>query len=143
MRLLKREGAKVVRVSSLYETQPVEVPDQPWFLNAAVEVESEKPPMEVLRLIKSIEVRMGRQRRGPKRPRVIDIDIIFAGRCIMKTKDLEIPHPKMSQRNFVLIPLEEICPRTIHPLLHKDITTLAAESTDRASVKRLGAWRED
>lgn len=143
LRLLKRGGGKVVGISSLYRTQPVEVPDQPWFLNAAVEIEIRKTPREVLRLVKSIEFRMGRKQSQSKGPRVIDIDIILAGECIIMTKHLIIPHPKMYQRNFVLIPLQEICPNAIHPLLNKSITTLAAESTDRASVKRLKPWRED
>lgn len=134
---MRREGVKVLQQSSLYKTQPVDVPDQPCFLNAAAEIETENSPQSVLHLVKAIEHKMGRRGSKSKEPRIIDIDIILAGETIVKTQELEIPHPRMTLRNFVLIPLREICPQAMHPLLKKTVKTLAAESADTSCVRRL------
>ena len=90
--------------------------DQPSFLNAVMEVETSLLPMQLLARIREIEREMGRQRIAPKGPRNIDIDILFYGRTVITTQELEVPHPRLAQRRFVLEPLAEIAPDFRHPL---------------------------
>jgi len=110
---LERLGAAEVRIarrSSVYETEPQDLRDQPWFLNMVVEGETELFPMQLLLRIQTIELELGRQRRTPKGPRTIDIDILLYGNAVIHTNKLEVPHPRMAQRRFVLEPLAEIAP---------------------------------
>ena len=113
------ELGDVVEVSSLYETEPVEVTGQPWFLNCAVAVKTELMPREFLAGILGIEKSMGRVRTQPKGPRVIDIDILLFGAQTISTPQLTVPHPAMAERRFVLEPLAEIAPDVVHPTLKK------------------------
>jgi 2-amino-4-hydroxy-6-hydroxymethyldihydropteridine diphosphokinase len=112
---LESAEIRVVRRSSLYETEPQDVRDQPWFLNAVVEAETELFPLQLLGCTQNIEREMGRRRLTPKGPRNIDIDILFYGRSVINTADLEIPHPRVAQRRFVLEPFSEIAPEFRHP----------------------------
>ena len=131
------ELGDVVEVSSLYETEPVEVTDQPWFLNCAVAVRTELMPREFLAGILAIEKSMGRVRTQPKGPRVIDIDILLFGAQTINTPQLTVPHPAMTERRFVLEPLAEIAPEVVHPTTKKTIRELLrALSKDGAKVKR-------
>jgi len=109
----------VVRRSSLYETEPQEVRDQAWFLNAVVEVQTDLFPLQMLARIQNIERAMGRQRLTPKGPRNIDIDILFYGRSVIQSAELQTPHPHIAERRFVLEPLAEIAPNLRHPLTGK------------------------
>jgi 2-amino-4-hydroxy-6-hydroxymethyldihydropteridine diphosphokinase len=113
---LEAAGARIVRRSSIYETEPRDFLDQPRFLNMAVEVETNLAPFELLAAIQEIESEMGRQRTVPKGPRTVDLDILFYGNSIIATNDLEIPHPRLTQRSFVLAPLSEIAPDFRHPV---------------------------
>ena len=115
------ELGDVVEVSSLYETEPVEVTDQPWFLNCAVAVRTELIPREFLAGILAIERAMGRERTQPKGPRLIDIDILLFGAATIKTPQLTVPHPAVAERRFVLEPLAEIAPEVKHPVLRKTV----------------------
>jgi 2-amino-4-hydroxy-6-hydroxymethyldihydropteridine diphosphokinase len=112
---------KVTAVSSFYETEPMEVVTQPWFLNCAVKLETEKMPKQLLKGILDLEREMGRRRTQNKGPRNIDIDILLFASSIVETKGLTIPHPALHERRFVLEPLAEIAPEVRHPVLKKTI----------------------
>jgi len=131
-RLLRESGVEVLAASSIYLTEPVDNRDQPWFANQAIEVRSSLDPQAILKLAKSIEARMRRVPTAAKGPRTIDIDILFAGDLVVDLPDLVIPHPRLAQRNFVLVPLCEIAPEIRHPILGKTVRELATASGDRA-----------
>jgi len=122
---LKKLGA-VAAVSSMYETEPVEFTEQPWFVNVAVELQTELMPRQLLAAVLKIERDMGRRRLQPKGPRLIDIDVLLFGNTIMNDPQLTIPHPAMEQRRFVLVPLAEIAPQARHPVSKKSIRELLA-----------------
>ena len=135
--LLEESGAKILARSSLYQTQPVGYDDQPWFINQVIEVESDHAPWELLGLLQFIEKKMGRTKRLPNGPRTIDLDILLAEETILETEALIIPHPRLAQRNFALLPLREIAPDVIHPVLRKSVAVLQKVSGDRSAVVRL------
>src|SRR5271163_1435818 len=135
---LPRRGVRVVRRSSLYETEPVEFLAQGWFLNCVAEVETESAPVELMRELLGIERSMGRERVLPKGPRIIDMDILLYGSRVVREADLEIPHPRMTERGFVLVPLAEIAARVAHPVLKMTVAELLAETADRSEVR---PWR--
>jgi 2-amino-4-hydroxy-6-hydroxymethyldihydropteridine diphosphokinase len=112
---LETEGVRIARRSSIHETEPQDYLNQPKFLNIAVQVETNLTPQELLAAIQKIETELGRQRTIPKGPRTIDIDILFYANEIIATPDLEIPHPRLTERRFVLDPLSEIAPDLHHP----------------------------
>jgi 2-amino-4-hydroxy-6-hydroxymethyldihydropteridine diphosphokinase len=111
----------VVAVSSFYETEPVEVTAQPWFLNCAIKLDTEKMPKQLLKGILDVEQEMGRKRTQNKGPRNIDIDILLFGNSIVEAKGLTVPHPALHERRFVLEPLAEIAPEVRHPVFKKTI----------------------
>jgi len=111
----------VQRVSPIYETEPVEYTNQRWFLNLVVEAETSLFPMQLLARIGKIERELGRVRTVPKGPRTIDIDILLYGKAVVQSATLEIPHPRMTERRFVLAPLADLAPDLRHPLTHLSI----------------------
>jgi 2-amino-4-hydroxy-6-hydroxymethyldihydropteridine diphosphokinase len=113
-------------VSGFYETQPVDVPNQPWFLNCVIAIETDKTPREMLQLALNIEAAMGRLRMRDKGARNIDIDIVLFGDQVVNEPGLKIPHPAMHHRRFVLEPLVEIAPQALHPELGKTAQELLA-----------------
>lgn len=121
---LEAAGVCIVRRSSIYETEPQDVLDQPWFLNMAVEVETDLTPQELLAAIQKIEAAMGRERIIPKGPRTIDIDILFYEAEVINAGDLEIPHPRLARRAFVLDPLSEIAANLRHPVSGKTVSEM-------------------
>ena len=123
--------------SSVYETEPADNPQQPHFLNMVCEVKTMLKAEDLLVLLKAIERKQGRLPGRCNAPRPIDIDILFYGDKIVKTKDLTIPHPRLAERAFVLVPLAEIAPETIHPVSGKSIKELLAEIDGNAGVVRL------
>jgi 2-amino-4-hydroxy-6-hydroxymethyldihydropteridine diphosphokinase len=135
---LKKASVRILRASSLYQTQPVGKADQPWFVNQAVEVETDRTPWALLGLLQSIEKKMGRTKTNRNDPRLIDLDILLAVDTVMDTPELVIPHARMAARNFVLVPLCEIAPDVLHPVLGKPVKALLAESCDRSVVQKLG-----
>jgi 2-amino-4-hydroxy-6-hydroxymethyldihydropteridine diphosphokinase len=133
---LQREG-RLIAVSSFYETEPVEVTDQAWFLNCAVGLETSVPPPELMRSLLRIEQEMGRKRIQKKGPRTIDIDILLFGDAVVNTPELTIPHPAMHERRFVLEPLAEIAPDARHPVLKKTIRELREALPSGQTVRQL------
>jgi len=131
---LEKNGMKIARKSSIYETEPEGIAEQPKFLNMAVELLTELTPEECLKTIHQVETELGRVREFKNGPRTIDLDIIFYDQSIINDQDLVIPHPRMHRRAFVLVPLAEILPDYRHPIYHKTIRQLLA-SVDRKGVK--------
>jgi 2-amino-4-hydroxy-6-hydroxymethyldihydropteridine diphosphokinase len=115
---------RVTAVSSLYETEPVEFTEQPWFLNCAVALDTSQTPQQLMTSILRIEQEMGRRRVQNKGPRAIDIDILLFDDAVVDSPEVRIPHPALHQRRFVLEPLAEIAPEVRHPVLHKTIREL-------------------
>jgi 2-amino-4-hydroxy-6-hydroxymethyldihydropteridine diphosphokinase len=124
-------------VSGFYETRPVDVPNQPWFLNCVIALETGKTARQILEWALKTEAYMGRLRMSDKGPRNIDIDIVLFGEQIVNEPGLRIPHPAMAQRRFVLEPLAEIAPDARHPLLGKTARGLLSELPEGQAVRRL------
>lgn len=128
-------GTKAVTASSLYETEPVEFADQPYFLNQVVQLETTLDPEELLEELLRIEAHLGRTRTVPKGPRTLDLDLLLFDQLIIETPRLTLPHPALHRRRFVLVPLAEIAPAVLHPILRKKMVALLAELSDQSSVQ--------
>jgi len=131
------EAGRLLAVSALYETQPVDVPGQPWFLNCVAALETEKTPRELLALALRTEATMGRLRMRAKGARNIDIDLVLFGDRVVDEPGLKIPHPAMHRRRFVLEPLVEIAPDARHPELGRTARELLGELPEGQTVRRL------
>lgn len=123
---------RVLRASSIYETEPRDVADQPWFLNQVIEAETSLFPRQFHARAKKIERELGRKPSRPKGPRLIDIDILLFGEAIVSMPELEIPHPRMTERRFVLEPLAELVPELRHPSTRRTIREMLALVKDQA-----------
>ncbi len=128
---------RVMAVSSLYETEPVGTGPSPWFVNTAVLVKTNLPAAEILRACLKIEASVGRVRVAPGEPRPLDIDLLLYGGRLVVEEGVTVPHPRMTARRFVLVPLAEIDRNVVHPLLNKTIGTLLQELEDSRVVRRL------
>jgi len=128
-------GIHVKKFSSVYETEPVDYLEQSWFYNCVVEAETTLDPLALLRSLQSIETLMGSKKEFPKGPRLIDLDILFYGPETIATPELEVPHPRLHLRRFVLVPLAEIAPALSHPSLHATAAELLAGVSDRSEVR--------
>src|ERR1041384_8796191 len=131
-------GLDVIRLSSIYETEPVEYEDQPAFLNLVAEVRGStlpSPEQMMARLLR-IEYALGRKRDIRMGPRTIDLDLLIFKEQQLETEFLTLPHPRMALRRFVLVPLNELVPSLVHPVLGKPISDLLAQTKDRSTVTR-------
>lgn len=128
---------QVVATSSFYETEPVDVTAQPWFLNCAVKFDTEKMPRQLIAAILNLEQEMGRQRKQQKAPRIIDIDILLFGSSIIQIPTLTVPHPKMHERRFVLEPLAEIAGEARHPVFKRTVRELRDALPPGQTVRKL------
>lgn len=135
---LAEVGVRPLRQSSIYLTEPVGGIDQRPFLNCAVKAETGRLPRELLHRLQQIEWTLGRRRRVAMGPRPIDIDILFYGSSVIRTPELVIPHPRLADRRFVLVPLSEIAPELRHPVLQRSVSELLAATAGRGFVRR---WR--
>lgn len=131
-----REGIQggdltIVRASSLYETEPRGWRDQPWFLNQVVEAQTTLLPRQLLSRLLKMEREMGRKRTVPNGPRVIDLDILLHGSACVNTPGLEIPHPRLGERRFVLEPLAELSPDLRHPQTRRSVREMLADVMDQ------------
>jgi len=129
--------ARVISVSSFYETEPMEVTNQPWFLNCAVKVETTKMPKQFMAAVLEIEQEMGRLRTMKKGPRTIDIDILLFGDAVVDSPEVTIPHPAMHERRFVLEPLVEIAPEARHPVFKKTVSEMLDALPGGQTVRKL------
>lgn len=137
IREIEQHCGVVIKKSSLYETAAWGLEDQPDFLNMVLKVRTHHTPETLLKTIQVIEQKLGRQRKVKWGQRTLDIDILFYGNEIIKTQHLIVPHPYMQERRFTLLPLQEIAPRLIHPILKKTITALLKECKDALEAKKL------
>ena len=127
--------APVTRASSIYETEPRDLPHQPWFLNQVIEIETDLLPKQLLARTQKIERELGRRRVIGKGPRVIDIDILLFGSAAIETAELQVPHPRMTERRFVLEPLAELVPDLRHPLTNQTVREMLASVSGQTARK--------
>ena len=132
---------KITAVSSFYETQPVDLVDQPWFVNCVAALETELTPQQLMAAILRLEEDLGRRRLARKGPRTIDIDLLLAGDTVVDEPGLNVPHPAMQQRRFVLEPLAEIAPHAVHPVSHRTVRELLDALAEGQAVRKIA--RED
>jgi len=133
-------GLDVIRLSSIYETEPVEYEHQPAFLNMVAELRGSTLPApdQLLARLLRIEYALGRKRDVPMGPRTIDLDLLIFKNQRVDTEFLTVPHPRLHSRRFVLVPLNELVPNLVHPVLEKPISELSSQSRDRSTVT---LWR--
>lgn len=129
-----RQALPLLGVSSLYETAPVGFQNQPAFLNAVLVVDAPDDPHELHRIIQDVEADLGRKRTFVNAPRTIDIDILLHGDLVLSNESLDVPHPRMTERAFVLVPLAEVAPDEIHPASGQPITELVEALGDTSGA---------
>jgi 2-amino-4-hydroxy-6-hydroxymethyldihydropteridine diphosphokinase len=132
---LSEIGVRVLCRSSTYETEPVDFLAQPWFLNCVVEAETSLGPRQLLEALQSIERTLGSWKVVSRGPRIIDLDVLFYETEIIHEAGMEIPHPRLAERRFVLVPLAELASEFRHPVLHKTVVELLAATQDRSAVR--------
>ncbi|MBI5047933.1 MAG: 2-amino-4-hydroxy-6-hydroxymethyldihydropteridine diphosphokinase [Deltaproteobacteria bacterium] len=132
--LAHSKGIKLIKASSFYETEPWGDIEQDWFINCVVQIETTFDAESLLVLLQNIEMGLGRERVKKGGPRVIDFDILFLNSETIKTENLIIPHPLLHKRRFVMMPLNEIAPGFVHPVLKKTVADLLKETDDNKMV---------
>ena len=133
---LATAGIEVARVSPFFRTEPLDYRPQPWFLNGVAEIRTELLPLRLLSTLQRIERKMGRRRTLPKGPRTIDLDILFYDNAVVRAPALTIPHPRIGERKFVLVPLGELAPDLRHPVTRKTVREMLSETADRSQIVR-------
>ncbi|HLI33594.1 MAG TPA: 2-amino-4-hydroxy-6-hydroxymethyldihydropteridine diphosphokinase [Terriglobia bacterium] len=134
---LAEDGIQVRRVSSFYKTEPVDFQPQAWFANCVAETETDLMPMQLLRACQRVERALGRRRGVAKGPRPIDIDILLYENIVVRSRELNIPHPRMEERRFVLIPLRELAPSLHHPVSQRTVQEMLHDTRDTSQVIRM------
>lgn len=132
--------SQVTAVSLLYETEPVNDGSNPgsgWFLNGVVQLETDVTPKSLLTVLREIERSLGRDQDNRSGPRTIDLDILFYGERVINETDLIVPHPRLHERRFVLMPLSELDPLLVHPVRQRSVNQMLAEVTDQSEVRLL------
>jgi len=132
---LEAPDLRIRRVSSIYETEPLELRDQPWFLNLVAEAETDLFPRQLLARIRKVEIQLGRKRLRRGGPRTIDIDILFYGQAVIDSAELVIPHPRLSERRFVLEPLAELSPDFRHPVTRLTVAEMLPATREQVVRK--------
>jgi 2-amino-4-hydroxy-6-hydroxymethyldihydropteridine diphosphokinase len=132
-----RKVGEIKAASSFYETEPIEYTAQPWFLNAAVALETELLPRQLMSRLLAIEQEMGRHRTIAKGPRIIDLDVLLFGRSVIEMPELTVPHPAMHERRFVLEPLAEIAPDVRHPVFKRSVREMRDALPPGQAVRRV------
>lgn len=134
---LSAAGIEVRRVSSFYRTEPVDFKQQPWFVNCVAEVATDLLPLQLLKTLQRVERDLGRLRVIDKGPRKIDIDILLYENVVVHSATLNIPHERMADRKFVLVPLREIAPELRHPLTEWTVVEMLSKTMDTSMVIRI------
>jgi 2-amino-4-hydroxy-6-hydroxymethyldihydropteridine diphosphokinase len=137
LQLLARVGIEVKRVSSLYRTEPVDFLPQRWFVNCVAEVATRLMPLQLLKKLQSVERALGRRPGIPKGPRPIDIDILLYENVVVHSAPLTIPHERLSERRFTLIPLWELAPDLRHPVTQRTVAEMLQATADTSQVIRM------
>ena len=132
---LQEAGVHITRVSKIYETEPVDYLNQPWFLNCVVQAKTDLTPIDLLHQLRGIESAMGSSKAFSKGPRLIDLDILYFGTEVIATEALQVPHPRMAQRKFVLAPLAEIAPILRHPITNQTSEELLHSTVDPSQIR--------
>ena len=136
---------RITGVSSLYETEPVGYLEQPAFLNAVVALETEMAPVDLLRALLGIERDLGRTRSFPDAPRTLDLDLLIVDDVTLQTAELTLPHPRLHERAFVLVPLADLDPEMVHPVSGQTMRQLLSALPDRGGVEVYApaGWESD
>ncbi|MCX7698405.1 MAG: 2-amino-4-hydroxy-6-hydroxymethyldihydropteridine diphosphokinase [Candidatus Goldbacteria bacterium] len=142
IKLLKKNNINIIKISSVYKTEPVGVKNQPYFYNICIKAKTRLDPENLLKLIKIIEKKIGRKKVKKWGPRIIDIDILFFNNIILNKRKLKIPHPEIIKRNFVLIPLYEINKNIYHPVEKKTIKNIIKSLKLKEKVIKIGDFDE-
>ncbi|OGP73412.1 MAG: 2-amino-4-hydroxy-6-hydroxymethyldihydropteridine diphosphokinase [Deltaproteobacteria bacterium RBG_16_49_23] len=138
--ILNIDRHRLLSRSSLFKTRPIGYTAQDWFVNGVIKLESDLEPHDLFRALKDVESRLGRAETFRWGPREIDLDILLYDDRIIQTENLQIPHPHMHERQFVLIPLVEIEPELIHPVLKKSVQNLLKEAKEDQGVEKLKSF---
>ena len=137
LELLPQSGVEIRRLSSLYKTEPVDYHAQAWFVNCVAEAATGLMPMQLLKAVKKVERAMGRRAGVLKGPRPIDIDILLYENAVVRSATLTIPHERLAERRFVLVPLRELAASHRHPVTRRSVLEMLQETTDASQVVRL------
>jgi 2-amino-4-hydroxy-6-hydroxymethyldihydropteridine diphosphokinase len=135
--ILKVDRHKLLAKSPLFKTKPIGYTSQDWFVNGVIKIETEMEPLELFRILKAVELQLGRTQTFRWGPRSIDLDILFFDDEEVRTEELQIPHPRLHERQFVLIPLVEIDRQLVHPTLKKTVGELLEELKEDQGVEKL------